>query len=210
MTSRKSLAYPPAVRVLSLVAIFICGGVRLRSAEMSERVEWTMDLGCRHCHFAEQTGVTVCKANCGPAAMKDGKVYTLTGSVPKDFKKGGTWMVKGSLSEDQKTVVVSEMSLQEAKEDEGKNEPPLARSPEAKAFRGAAAHTGAGLPTLTSPEGTRFSLKPAHGAPASARDLLTRIGGGAVTGIVEVFGTTYEDDTHHWIVVEAISLPPTP
>ncbi len=71
-----------------------------------------MNLGCRHCHFGEQTGLTTCKGNCGPAATKDDKVFLLSGTaVPKDFKKGGTWLVKGTLSADGKTIAVKEIAF---------------------------------------------------------------------------------------------------
>src|SRR3954466_588468 len=81
------------------------------AAETPKEVEWVMTLGCRHCHFGEQTGITTCKGNCGPAAVREGSVYQLTGNaVPKDFKKSGQWLVKGTVAADGKTIAVSQMA----------------------------------------------------------------------------------------------------
>ena len=67
-------------------------------------------LGCQHCDYEKTTGAT----DCGAALKVGGKVYVLKGEkVSKDFKKGGEWTVKGKISEDGKSVEVSEMTKKE-------------------------------------------------------------------------------------------------
>ena len=48
-------------------------------------VEWSMEVGCQHCHYSEETGIKTCVANCGPAGKYDGKVYFLKGATSKEF-----------------------------------------------------------------------------------------------------------------------------
>jgi hypothetical protein len=176
------------------------------AAEVKD-VEWVMTLGCRHCHFGEQTGIRTCKGNCGPAAVRDGSVYMLTGSaVPKDFKKSGQWLVKGTLSPDGKTIAVSGLTAQAPTPAELNQEPPGKAAADAKPYTGSVAHTGAGLPTLTTADKTVYHLKPSKSAGRSASHTLTRIGGGELTGVFTATGGTYEDDSHTWIVVDSIQL----
>src|SRR5258708_1504917 len=81
-------------------------------AEEKKESEWTLLLGCQHCHFSEWTGITICKGNCGPAGRIGDKIYVLQGAaVPKDFKKSGEWKVKGALSADGKSIAVTEMTM---------------------------------------------------------------------------------------------------
>jgi hypothetical protein len=180
----------------------------------AKEVEWLMVLGCRHCHFAEQTGLTTCKGTCGPAASRDGEVFALSGNgIPKDFKKSGKWLVKGTLSADGKTIAVKEMEARNPSPAELKNDPPAAAAAGAKSYAGAVSHSGQGLPILTTADNTRYNLKAAKSASVSTGFTLTRIGGGELTGAYAVLGATYEDDSHKWIVVESIQaggVPPPP
>ncbi|MEA3210391.1 MAG: hypothetical protein QOE70_3448 [Chthoniobacter sp.] len=170
-----------------------------------KEVEWGMTLGCQHCHFGEQTGITICKGNCGPAASKDGKVFVLSGTaVPKDFKKGGDWLVKGTLSPDGKDIAVKAMAAQTPTPAELKDDQPAHPVPGAKPFTGPVAHSGAGLPTLTTADKTLYTLKSSKTASKSTSHTLTRIGGGDLTGNFTATGVTYEDDSPKWIVVESI------
>jgi hypothetical protein len=174
-------------------------------AEAGKQVDWVMTLGCRHCHFGEQTGITTCKGNCGPAAVKDGTVYLLTGSaIPKDFKKSGEWQVKGTVSPDGKAITVTEMAARSPAPADLKEEPPGKAAANAKPYTGSVAYTGAGLPTLTTSDKTVYHLKPSKSASRAASHTLTRIGGGDLTGAFTATGTTYEDDSHKWIVVDSI------
>ncbi len=180
-------------------------------AEAGKEVEWMMTLGCRHCHFGEQTGITTCKGNCGPAASKDNNIYFLSGaSVPKDFKKSGTWLVKGTMSADGKTIDVKEMTVQVPTPAELKDNPPARPAPGAMPYTGTVSHTGVGLPTLTTAEKILYALKPSKSASMSTKDALTRIGGGTLTGIITATGATYEDDSHKWIVVDSIQVADAP
>ncbi|HEV7403233.1 MAG TPA: hypothetical protein VGO11_09915 [Chthoniobacteraceae bacterium] len=173
--------------------------------EASKQVDWVMTLGCRHCHFGEQTGITMCKGNCGPAAEKDGTVYLLTGSaIPKDFKKSGQWAVKGTVSPDGKTIAVTEMAAQAPAPADLKDEQPTKAAANAKPYTGTVAHTGAGLPTLTTTDKSVYHLKTSKAASKAAGHTLTRIGGGDLTGVFTATGATYEDDSHTWIVVDSI------
>jgi hypothetical protein len=187
-----------------LVVVLHIPRLRAETPETKD-VAWTMNLGCRHCHFGEQTGLTTCKGNCGPAATKDDKVFMLSGTaVPKDFKKGGTWLVKGTLSADGKTIAVKEMAFQPPAPSELKDDPPVHAAPDAKSFTGPVAHSGAGLPTLTTADKTLYTLKASKTASTSAKHTLTRIGGGDLNGTFTVAGTTYEDDSHKWVVIDSI------
>jgi hypothetical protein len=62
--------------------------------------EWTVTVGCSHCHFEKETGSTSCSA----AAKAGDKVYLLKGNVAKEFKKGGEWKVTGKIAADGKTI----------------------------------------------------------------------------------------------------------
>ena len=180
-------------------------------ADAGKEVEWRMTLGCRHCHFGEQTGITTCKGNCGPAAARDNNVYLLSGTaIPKDFKKSGTWLVKGTVSADGKSIDVKEMTVQVPTVAELKDNQPALTASDAKPYTGTVAHTGVGLPTLTTAEKILYALKPSKSASASTKNTLTRIGGGALTGIITATGATYEDDSHKWIVVDSIQVADAP
>jgi hypothetical protein len=124
--------------------------------------------------------------------------------VPKDFKKGGSWLVKGKVAPDGKTIAVSEMAAQTPTAAELQDNPAPPSTPGAKPYTGTVAHTGAGLPTLASSDKVAYHLKPSKSATTATRHTLTRIGSGDVAGVFTVSGTTYEDDSHHWIVVESI------
>ena len=177
-------------------------------ASPKQSVEWSMDVGCQHCHFSEDTGIKTCVQNCGPAGRYNGKVYFLRGNTSKEFGKGGIWLVKGALSQDGKTVVVDDMKMTAAAADD-KDAPPVAAPPaeSLKDWTGVVFHTGKFLPSMT--VGTqRFGLKPSKSALAEVRATLTRIGGGEVTGNFTVSGTTYKDDSRDWIVVETIKPAP--
>lgn len=189
----------------AVTLLALCASSLHADADVAKDVEWIMTLGCRHCNYAEQTGVTTCKGNCGPAAMKDDKVFLLSGSaIPKDFKKGGEWRVKGSLSADGKTIAVKEMTAQTPAPSELKDDQPAHSAPDAKPYSGSAGHTGAGLPTLTTADKIRYSLKPSKSASTATKYALTRIGGGELTGAFTATGATYEDDSHKWVVVDSI------
>src|SRR5206468_536861 len=69
--------------------------------------EWTATIGCADCDFSKDTGAE----HCGAAAKIGDKVFVLKGgSVTKDFKKGGQYVVKGTVSADGKSIEVTEMS----------------------------------------------------------------------------------------------------
>ena len=170
-----------------------------------------MTLGCRHCHFAEQTGLTTCKGTCGPAAAKDGKVFMLSGTgIPRDFKKSGQWLVKGAVSPDGKAIVVQAMTAQIPTPAELKDDQPAHAAPGAKPYAGPVAHSGQGLPTLTTADKTLYHLKPSKTASTATSHTLTRIGGGDLTGTFTAIGVTYKDDSHTWIVVESIQAVDAP
>ncbi len=198
-----------ATTLLSMAALVLLLPIRLLSDEptATKDVQWVMTLGCRHCNFSELTGIATCKGNCGPAGLKDGKVYMFSGTaVPKDFKKGGKWLVKGTLSADGKDIAVKEMTFQTPTAEELKDDQPPKLAPDAKPYSGVVAHTGAGLPTLTGADKIRYALKPSKTATVAVRHTLTQIGGGNLTGTFKATGATYEDDTNKWIVVDAIQL----
>jgi hypothetical protein len=197
--------------LLSILVLVLRAPALLAQAETGKQVEWMMTLGCRHCHFGEQTGIATCKGNCGPAASKDGQVYFLSGTaVPKDFKKSGQWLVKGTMSADGKTIEVREMTVQPPTPAELKDNQPAHPAPGAMPYTGTVAHTGVGLPTLTTAEKTLYALKPSKSASMSTKDTLTRIGGGDLTGVITATGATYEDDSHKWIVVDSIKVADAP
>ncbi len=174
----------------------------------TKEINWEMNVGCRHCRFAEQTGLTTCKGTCGPAASKGDDVFTLSGpGVPKDLKKGGRWLVKGTMSADGKAIAVKEMTLQIPTPAELKEDRLVRPSADAKAYTGPVARSGQGLPMLTAADQTRYHLKPSKTASKATEYALTRIGGGDLTGAFTVSGVTYEDDTRKWIVVESIRGP---
>jgi hypothetical protein len=78
----------------------------LSTVRADETVELTGTVGCAHCNFEKDTGASHCAA----AAKVGDKVYTLTGDkVDKNFKKGGDWVIKGKISQDGKSIEVSEM-----------------------------------------------------------------------------------------------------
>lgn len=184
------------------IPILVCLTFRLFAAENAES-EWTVELGCQHCQFSELTGIKTCKGNCGPAARIGDKVYTLQGAaVPKDFKKGGEWKIKGTLSADGKSIAVKEMNmtaLPPTKTEEGE------AVSKAQSWTGSLEKTGAGLPTLVVDK-TKYGLKASKTAPKSVSVVLTKIGGGELKGTLTAYGTTYEDDTRKWIVVDAIKF----
>jgi hypothetical protein len=198
---------------LSIAVMLVALNAQTLRAETdaTKDVEWVMTLGCRHCHFAEQTGLTTCKGTCGPAASRDDKVYMLSGTaIPKDFKKSGKWLIKGTVSPDGKAIAVKEMTAQIPTPSELKDDQPAHSVPEAKPYAGAVAHSGQGLPTLTTADKTRYHLKPSRSASTLTEYTLTRIGGGDLTGAFTAIGTTYADDTHKWIVVDSIQVADAP
>ncbi len=76
------------------------------SAVRADDTEYTGTVGCAHCNYSKDTGAT----SCGSAIKVGEKVYTLKGDkVDHSFKKGGDWTVKGKLSEDGKSIEVTEM-----------------------------------------------------------------------------------------------------
>ena len=76
------------------------------SAARADDTEVTGTVGCAHCNFSKDTGA----ASCGSALKVGDKVYTLKGDkVAPGFKKGGEWTVKGKISEDKKSIEVTEM-----------------------------------------------------------------------------------------------------
>ena len=201
---RITITMKSTLLVFSLLALLHGPALRAETPAAKE-VEWVMTLGCRHCHFGEQTGITVCKGNCGPAASKDDKVFLLSGTgIPKDFKKSGKWLVKGTLSLDGKAITVKEMAAQAPTAAELKEDVPTTPAPGAKTYSGPVAHSGAGLPTLTTVDKTLYTLKASKTASTATRHTLTRIGGGELNGSFTVVGTTYEDDSHKWVVIDSI------
>lgn len=69
--------------------------------------EWTMTVGCQHCSYSKETEAK----GCGAAAKAGDKVYVLKGDkVTKEFKKGGEYVVKGTMSADGKSIEVKEMT----------------------------------------------------------------------------------------------------
>lgn len=193
-----------------LIFLLVLHSTALRAETAAQEIEWTMTLGCRHCHFGEQTGITVCQGNCGPAATKDGKVFMLSGTTPKLFKQGGSWLVKGTLSPDGKGIAVKSMTAQTPAPEELKDDQPGNAAANAKSFTGTVAHTGAGLPTLTAADKTLYALKTSKTASKAASQTLMRIGSGDLSGTFAVSGTTYEDDSHIWIVINSIKKLETP
>ena len=76
----------------------------------ADDTELSGTVGCQHCDFEKATGAT----ECGAALKVGDKVYVLKGDkVSKDFKKGGDWTVKGKVSDDGKSVEVTEMTKKE-------------------------------------------------------------------------------------------------
>src|SRR5205814_302885 len=73
----------------------------------AKQISLTVSVGCANCNFHADTGATHCAA----AAKAGDKVYLLKGTaVPKDFKKGGDYVVKGTLAADGTTIEVTEMT----------------------------------------------------------------------------------------------------
>ena len=191
--------------LISFLLIVQQGPALCAETAVAKEVEWVMTLGCRHCAFAELTGLTTCKGTCGPAAEKGGKVFAISGTaVPKNFKKGGKWLVKGTLAADGKAVAVNVMTLQIPTPAELKAAQPAHAVPNAKSYAGPVAHSGQGLPTLTTADKTLYHLKPSKTTSRATEHTLMQIGGGELTGSFTATGVTYEDDTHKWIVVESI------
>jgi len=178
-------------------------GPPLALATPRQDVEWTMEVGCQHCHFSEDTGIKTCSGNCGPAARYKDKVYYLRGNTSKEFGKGGIWLVKGALSGDGRTVVVTEMKMTAAAEEDSAASV-AAPASENLEWTGVVFHTGKFLPSLTVGS-QKYGLKPAKSASSEVKATLTRIGGGELTGYFKIGGTTYNDDVRDWIVVEAIA-----
>ncbi|HEY3320036.1 MAG TPA: hypothetical protein VGP72_06200 [Planctomycetota bacterium] len=70
--------------------------------------EWTVTVGCAHCNYSKDTGAK----SCAPAAKTaDGKIVLLKGDALKDvkYKEGGEYVVKGKISEDGKSIEVTEI-----------------------------------------------------------------------------------------------------
>ena len=184
--------------------------VKLRSAPAiktgaaARPIDWKMEVGCQHCHFSEETGIKTCFQNCGPAGKYDGKVYFLKGATSKEFGKGGIWSVKGALTEDGKTIIVTEMKFTGEPEPEPASASQTSACKEpAQEWTGVVFHTGKFLPSLTV-GAEKFGMKPAKDATSAVKATLTQIGGGELTGNFTVAGSTYKDDVRNWIVVERI------
>lgn len=93
---------------LFLVAPFVLAFAML--AARADDTELVGTIGCQHCDYEKSTGAT----ECGAALKVGDKVYVLKGEkVSKDFKKGGDWTVKGKISDDGKSVEVTEMTKKE-------------------------------------------------------------------------------------------------
>jgi hypothetical protein len=93
-----------------VLALLLCGSVRAEDKPAPKAGEWTGTVGCSHCNYAKETAATKCSA----AAKVGDKVYVLTGEkVTADFKKGGDWTIKGTISEDGKSIAVTEMKKKE-------------------------------------------------------------------------------------------------
>jgi len=193
------------MKYLSLLIPFVLTFAS-RAEDAQRAVEWSMEVGCQHCHFSEETGIKTCVQNCGPAGKYEGKVYFLKGATSKEFGKGGIWLVKGTLSDDGKTVTVTEMKMTATAAPDKETDPKPAATPKEKLqeWTGTVFHTGKFLPSLTVDK-AKYGLKPAKGASFEVRSTLTKIGGGELTGDFTVSGTTYKDDAREWIVVEAIA-----
>lgn len=124
----------------------------------------------------------------------------------QEFAKCGLWSTKGTLSDDTKTINVSEMKFaalaapdsEKITATSAKDKTPV------QEWSGEVFHTGKFLPSLTA-GAEKFGLKPAKDAPYAVKAMLTQIGGGELTGKFQVSGTTYKDDVRNWIVVEKIS-----
>jgi hypothetical protein len=196
------------MKYLSLLipALFAFASLAEEAAQPKKDIEWTMEVGCQHCHFSEETGIKTCFQNCGPAGKYEGKVYFLKGATSKEFGKGGVWLVKGALSDDGKTITVTEMKMTAAALPDKEGDPKPEATPKEKLqeWTGTVFHTGKFLPSLTVDK-TKYGLKPAKGASFEVRSTLTKIGGGELTGEFTISGTTYKDDVRDWIVVEAIA-----
>ena len=95
-----------AFAVPFVLALLLCGAVRADDTEM------TVDVGCQKCTFKDATSATECGA---AAKTADGKILLLTGDAVKDlkFKDGGTYILKGKISEDGKSVAVTEIKKKE-------------------------------------------------------------------------------------------------
>src|SRR6185295_7703177 len=103
----------------TLVLLFICALTLRAEDQPKKEIEWSMEVGCQHCHYSEETGIKTCLGNCGPAGKYEGKVYFLKGLTSKEFGKGGVWLVKGTLADDGKTVNVTEMKMTAAAAPDG-------------------------------------------------------------------------------------------
>ena len=101
-----------------VLAFVVSSGVRAEEGEKkpapapapAKAAEWTVTVGCASCDFGKITKAEECSA---AAKTADGKVLNLKGNVVKDWKKGGDYVVKGTLSDDGKTIEVAEMKKKE-------------------------------------------------------------------------------------------------
>ena len=96
------------------------------------------------------------------------------------------------------------MTLQIPTPAELKDDQPAHSAPDAKPYSGPVAHSGQGLPTLTTADKTLYHLKPSKTSSRSTEHTLMQIGGGDLTGMFTVSGVTYKDDSHTWIVIDSI------
>ena len=89
-----------------VLALMLSGVVRADDAEM------TVTVGCQKCNFKDATAAADCGAACKTG---DGKVLVMTGDAVKElkFKDGGTYIVKGKVSDDGKSVAVTEIKKKE-------------------------------------------------------------------------------------------------
>jgi hypothetical protein len=88
-----------------VLALMLSSARAEESKEVKKDGEWTATVGCGHCNFSAETDAKGC---CAAAKVGD-KVYLLKGEVAKEFKKGGEWVIKGTISLDGKSIDVKEM-----------------------------------------------------------------------------------------------------
>ncbi|HYF49762.1 MAG TPA: hypothetical protein VEJ63_10175 [Planctomycetota bacterium] len=92
------------------LALMLATSIRAEDKPAAKEGEWTATVGCGHCNFEKDTKAKEC---CAAAKVGD-KVFTLKGDkVTKEFKKGGEYVIKGKISDDGKTIEVTEMKKKE-------------------------------------------------------------------------------------------------
>jgi hypothetical protein len=97
-----------AVPFVLALMLSSAGAEEKETKEAKKEGEWTAKVGCGHCDYGKDTDATGC---CAAAKVGD-KVYLLKGDgVPaeKEYRSGGDWVIKGTISADGKTIEVKEM-----------------------------------------------------------------------------------------------------